>query len=418
MVIGNSLWQHRFGADPPHHRQSHPLVRQALHGSGRWRRPDFVGSILSSTASSWVPLRELDQLLPKSSNFESRDYHWLAPIGRLREGVTQAQAAAELDLIARRLAKAHPATDKNQAFRFERAGSLPPRDASTAQMFLAALSVVVLLVLMHRLRQRRQPAAGASRRPPARNGHAACARRHAGANCCGRLLTESVLLALGGGPVRRTALRDRGDACSGRFSHPCSRSPLDTSVSVDWRVVLYTFALSLGDRTILRNLLRQMAATRPAVSNALKGEDVLGRPGRFWSLRNFLVVSQIAMSLILLCATGLFLRSMQSAASMDVGLRSEGLLMMSVDPRLHGYTAAHTTQLLTELRDRVAALPGVLSVACTDVLPLSGGNRSDGFSAEGREAPAEMPPAELFMASPGYFKTLGIPLVAGRDFQQ
>jgi predicted permease len=91
--------------------------------------------------------------------------------------------------------------------------------------------------------------------------------------------------------------------------------------------------------------------------------------------------------------------------------------MMSVDPRLHGYTAAHTAQLLTELRARVAALPGVASVACTDILPLSGGNRSDGFQAEGRPAPpGEFKPVDLFMASPGYFKTLGIPLIAGRDF--
>src|SRR6201999_699140 len=101
------------------------------------------------------------------------------------------------------------------------------------------------------------------------------------------------------------------------------------------------------------------------------------------TLRSVLVVSQIAMSLVLLCATGLFLRSLERAAGIDIGFRSRGVLMMSVDPRVHGYSPEKTTQFLTELRERVAAIPGVISVAVTDSVPLSGGHRSDGFSAEG-----------------------------------
>src|SRR6185312_11258988 len=157
-------------------------------------------------------------------------------------------------------------------------------------------------------------------------------------------------------------------------------------------------------------------AARPILASALKGDDALARPGRRWTLRNVLVVSQIAMSLVLLCATGLFLRSLESATGIDIGFRSHGVLMMSVDPRLHGYTAERTTQLLTQLRERVAALPGVTSAACTDVVPLSGGNRSDGFSAEGRPSTTTGQSVDLYMATPGYFETLGIPRIAGRDF--
>lgn len=412
VVISQRLWERRFGADPK-------LLGKAILLSGRpftvvgVAPPDFRGVDLILDCQFWVPLGKLDELLPKTSNYESRDYHWLAPIGRLKEGVTQAQAAVELDLIARRLAKAHPATDKNQGFRFERAGSLPPRDAGTARMFFAALSVVVLLVLCIACANVANlllaQAAGRQREMAMRLALGATRGQ-----LLRQMLTESVLLALGGGVLGvLLALAATRGLAAFRIPAPV---PLDISVSVDWKVLLYTVFLSLATG-LLFGIAPALAATRPAISNALKGEDVLGRPGRFWSLRNFLVVSQIAMSLILLCATGLFLRSMQSAAGMDIGFRAPGVLMMSVDPRLHGYTAAHTAQMLTELRERVAALPGVTSVACTDVLPLSGGNRSDGFSAEGQPPPpVQIPSVELFMASPGYFKTLGIPLIAGRDF--
>jgi predicted permease len=151
------------------------------------------------------------------------------------------------------------------------------------------------------------------------------------------------------------------------------------------------------------------------LSSALKGEDALARPGRRITLRNILVVAQIAMSIVLLSATGLFLRSLEHASAIDPGFRSRNVLMVSVDPRLHGYTPEHTAQFLTQLRDRLAAIPGVASAAATDSVPLSGGNRSDGMAVEGRPK-QQAPVVEMYMATPGYFETLGIPRIAGRDF--
>ena len=91
--------------------------------------------------------------------------------------------------------------------------------------------------------------------------------------------------------------------------------------------------------------------------------------------------------------------------------------MMSIDPRLHGYSAERSVQLLTLIRQRVASLPGVISAAGTDAVPLSGGHRSDGFEVEGRPGPPGNPSVDLYMATPGYLDTMGIPLVAGRDFR-
>jgi predicted permease len=122
------------------------------------------------------------------------------------------------------------------------------------------------------------------------------------------------------------------------------------------------------------------------------------------------------MCIVLLCATGLFLRSLETATGIDVGFRSRGVLMVSVDPRVHGYTPEQTNRFLEQLRERVAAIPGVQSVAATDSPPLSGGNRSDGFEVEGKKSNQEGPIVDEFMASPGYFETLGIARIAGRDF--
>ena len=176
--------------------------------------------------------------------------------------------------------------------------------------------------------------------------------------------------------------------------------PLDLKVMVDWRVLLYTFALSVGSG-LLFGIAPAWAAARPILASALKGEDMLARPGRRWTLRNVLAVAQIAMSLVLLAATGLFLRSLRSASAIDIGFRQRGVLMMSLDPRVHGYSAERTVQFLGQLRDRVAALPGVTSAACTDVAPLSGGNRSDGFSVEGRPVSVGLNVVDLYMARPG-----------------
>jgi predicted permease len=412
IVLGYRLWRRRFGADPA-------MVGRPIMLSGRpftvvgVAPPPFHGLDIPLDPEFWVPLGNLDQLVPNPPQRDERALHWLAVIGRLKPGVTRVQAAAELNLLAHRFAVSYPKTDQGAGFRFEQAGSLPPRDRSAIILFLVALSIVVLLVLS---------IAGANAanlllaRAAARQREMAV--RIALGATRGRLLRqmliESLLLALGGG-LFGVVLSAWATRALSAFHLPAP-VPLDLGISVDWRVLLYAFVLSVGTG-LLFGLLPAWAGSRPMVSRALKGEDALVRPGRRWSLRNFLVVSQIATSLVLLSATGLFLRSMQGAAGINVGFRSQGILMMAVDPQVHGYTPERSVQLLEQWRQRVATLPGVLAVAGTDSAPLSGGNRSDIFHALGR--PQSNRPevgVELYMATPGYFETLGIPRIAGRDF--
>ncbi len=207
---------------------------------------------------------------------DARDAHWLAVVGRLKPGVTQSQAAAELATLAQRFAKAYPDTDKGGGFRLEQAGSLPPRDRSTVLLFIAALSVVVLLVLgiacanvanlllaQSASRQREMAvriALGATRGQLLR-----------------QMLVESLLLALGGG-LFGTLLTLWATSALSAFRIPAP-VPLDTTVSIDWRVLLYTFFLSVGTG-LLFGFGPAWIAARPILASALKGEDGFARPGR------------------------------------------------------------------------------------------------------------------------------------------
>jgi predicted permease len=412
IVLGHRLWQRRFGADPAISGKTITLSGHPFTVVGV-APPSFRGLDLILDPQFWVPLGNVEQLALNIPSRDSRMHHWLAVAGRLKPGVPPTQVAAELNGLAERFGKAYPETDKDGGFRFEQAGSLPPRDKSTVLMFLAALSVVVLLVLCIACANVANLllAQAASRQREMAVRLALGATR---GQLLRQMLMESLVLAFGGGVIGvALSLWATQGLSTFRFPAPV---PLDLSVSVDWRVLLYTFLLSMSAGLIF-GFVPSWIASRPILSNALKGEDALARPGRRFSLRNVLVVSQVAMSLTLLCTTGLFLRSLRSAADIDIGFRSRGILMMSVDPRVHGYTPERTTQFLTQLRQRVAALPGVTSAACTDSVPLSGGNRSDSFYAEGQpKSNSPDPNVELYMATSGYFESMGIPRIAGRDF--
>lgn len=402
VVLGYGLWQHRFAADPA-------IAGKAITLSGHpftvvgVAPPAFRGVDFILDCQFWVPLGEVDQLLPNTSNFVSRNYHWLAVVGRLKPGVTSSQTAAELGVLAKRLFETHPEEQYDDGFRFEQAGSLPPRDKNAVMMFLAALSVVALLVLGIASANVANlfMAQAASRQKEMSIRLAIGATR---AHILRQMLTESLLLAVGGG-VLGVALSFWATQSLAAFRFPAP-VPLDLSVNVDWRVLSYSFVLSVV-AGILFGLAPALAAVRPTPT----------RPGGFWSFRHVLVVSQIAMSVVLLCATGLFLRSLENASQINIGFRSRGVFIMSVDPRLHGYSAERITQFLDILRQRASVLPGVTSATYTDSVPLAGGNRSDSFHPEGQPL-ANRPDTgvELYMAGPDYFQTIGTQLIAGHDF--
>lgn len=412
VVLSERLWKRRFNAD-------RAIVGKSISLSGHTFTVvgiapaafHSIDQILN--AEFWVPLGVTSQLAVSLPPQGSREYHWLSVIGRVPAGVTRREVATELGTVADRLGRSYPATDKGNRFVFEQAGSLPPRERSTALLFLGALSIVVLLLLfiagfnvgnllfaetIHRQREMAiRLALGATR---------ARLRR--------LVLLEGVLLGLGGGVAGIILSVWSTRALSSlRFPAPI---PLDLQVHIDGRTLLYSFLLSVVSGCVL-GFAPARAASRPRIAHALRGKSGCMSGGRRLSMRNVLVVAQVAMALVVLSMTGLFLRSLESASKIDIGFRTRGLLLMSVDPRLNGYSPARTRAFLTELRERVVGLPGVDSAVCTDVALLSGGNRSDGFTPTDQPSQAGSPLfADLYMVTPGYFDTVGTPRLAGRDF--
>ncbi|HEY1902390.1 MAG TPA: ABC transporter permease [Terracidiphilus sp.] len=412
IVLGAALWQRSFSADPAIIGKTVSLSGHAYTVIGVVT-PAFhsIDQVLGT--EFWVPLASDAQLSTHPPDFGSRNTHWIDAIARLKPGVTRDEAASELNVMARRFGQSYPKTDKDLRFVFEQAGSLPPRDRGTVLIFFAALSVVVLLVLFiagaNVANLLFAQAASRQRDMAVRLALGATAAR-----LRRQMLIESLLLGLGGGALGILLSLWSTHALS--MLHIPAPVPVDVSIRVDWRVLLYSFALSAISGLLL-GVAPAWAASRPRLASALRGEDALARPGRRISLRNILVIAQIAMSVVLLSVTGLFLRSLQSAAALNIGFRTDNLLLMSIDPRVHGYTPERTVVFLTQLQQRVAAIPGVVSAIVTDVPPLNGGYRSDGFQAVGASGHEHSTDsAELYMVTPGYFQTIGTPLLAGSDF--
>jgi predicted permease len=412
IVLGQNLWRQRFNGDAS-------ILGKTVLLSGR--NFTVVGIAPAAFRSVdqilntefWVPLGMAPQLVPNFPPQDSREFHWLSVVGRMRPGISRTEVEAELNTLADRYSHSFPATDKDSGFHVELAGALPPSMKSPILLFLSALLVIALLVLsiaganvanllfaQAAVRQREMAvrlALGATR---------ARLRR--------QMLLESIVIAIAGGMLGvMLSLAATQGLSSVHFPAPV---PLDLSIGVDGRVLWFSFLLSLVSGVLL-GLAPAWAASRPMLTNALKGEDALARPGRRWTLRNALVVGQIAMSVVLLSVTVLFLRSLESAASINIGFRPHGVLILSLDPRVHGFSPGKTTAFLKQLRERVSALPGVDSAVCTDVAPLSGGNRSDGFTVAGQSTKSDaMIFADLYMVTPGYFTTLGIAQLGGARF--
>jgi len=190
----------------------------------------------------WVPLGVSAELVANLPPQDARDWHWLAVVGRLRAGVTREQASAELNTLAQRFAAAYPATDKDNSFLFEQAGSLPPRMRSAVLLFLALLGLVVVLLLaiagMNVANLLFAQVAGRQRELAM---HLALGASRA--RLRGKLLLESVLLGVGGG-LLGTALSVWATGALSSFHLPAPM-PLNVRIGDDWRTLLYTFALSV-----------------------------------------------------------------------------------------------------------------------------------------------------------------------------
>jgi predicted permease len=410
VVLSYRFWTRRFKSDPA-------IVGQTLQLNGQ---PFTVVGVASErfqgtrifAGDVWVPLTMLDIGSPQaSSRLTWRAAGWLVMGGRLKPGVSMRQAAAELDNIARTLEREYPVENRDKRFPVAASSALPGNSGLVAG-FLAVLTGLVSLVLavacanvagvlLARASARRREIAvrmaiGAGR-----------------ARLVRQLLTETLMLFILGGAGGLVLARVLTSMIVSRL--PTLPFPVEVSLALDGRAIAFTTVLSLI-AAVLSGLAPALQVSKADVVMALK-DDTQGVSGRL-RLRNAFVIAQVALSLVLVVSAGLFVRALQRAGSLNPGFDPRGVELASLDVSLAGYTDATGPRFVRELIDRVRALPDVQSATIARTVP--GGFEELRF----RLAPPGATPSsgDLFfntsgnIVEPGYFATLRIPLVAGRDF--
>lgn len=413
VVLSHALWRRRFGSDP------NVVGRAVLLNGQRYTvvgvaPPGFYGTLRGVLPTFWVPLAMYAQIMPdlaKDNPYNDRNSQWLILNARLKPGVSRAQAAAAVNVVKNRLDDTYrKGKERRRAITIDSASGLVGGSELPALSLSAILMVVVGVVLLVACAN---VANLLLARATARQKEVAI-RLAMGASrwrLVRQMLTESILLSLLGAVAGFLVAAFAARALS-RFRLPLP-FPIVFDFNVDGRVLAFTAGLSIVTG-LLFGLAPALRATRPDLLAALRNESTL--LGRFGP-RNALVVIQVALSLVLLASAGLFLRSLQNASSIDLGLRPENVLLMAVDPKLNHYSPAQTQQFLSQLRERVSALPGVRSVSFLDSIPLSIGGTSFDFNVErGQGGGAQTVNADVYYVGGGFFETLGIPLLRGRDF--
>jgi len=366
------------------------------------------------TSDLWVPVNMVGELAPRlpPAILTSRESAWLVMGARLKPGVTVGQAQAELANIGRALEQEFPDANRGRGLRVV-ASSPVPGDGAPVAAFMTVLMAIVMLVLAIACAN----VAGVLLARATTRRREIAVRLAIGAGR-GRLirqmLVESTLLFLIGGSGGLVLARLMTGALLSLL--PAVPLPIDVTLALDGRAVVFTLTLSLV-AAILSGLAPAFHASRAEVVGALKS-DTQGGPERIW-LRHAFVVSQVALSIVLVVGAGLFARALQRASEIDPGFDPHGVELATLDLSLGGYTADTGRVFARELIRRVRETPGVQAAALSAVMPL--GDRGIGLG--GLAVPGVEPrngrrffDVDWNVITPGYFATMKIALSTGRDF--
>jgi predicted permease len=416
IVLSHNLWRTRFAGDPNIVGKTIEVNKLAATVLGV-TAPEFRGTELALVSDFWVPfsmIRDFDLLRIGGDPLSNRKIQWVFAAGRLRDGATAREAIAEAGVIATRLSRQYPESNKDRAFHIETAGRINAGLRSMIVVFFSLLLAVTALVLLTACANvANLLLARASAR------HKEIATRLAIGAGRGRLmrqlLTESLLLALLGG-AGGFFIASWGAASIGGFRLPLSL-PVDLSISLDYRVLLFSLGLSVLTGMIF-GLAPALRATKADLVSALKDEPARAGRLRRLTLRNILVIAQVAVSMLLLLSSGLFLRSLYSSQNMSTGIANRNILMLSFDPPLNRYNDIQSRQLMKLVLDRARATPGVESASLTDYVPLGIIGDTESFVPDNKEdTPKNELDADIYRVAPGFFHTLGIPFRLGEDFR-
>jgi predicted permease len=426
-VLSYDYWRNRFGGDPnvvgqPMSINGHRFTIIGVSQAG------FNGLDIGSVSNVRVPLMLKAQMTPNWDDVDNRRSRWVNAFGRLKPGVARDQALAAMQPFFHGLLEQEvqmPAFSGTTPYTREQflkgqVGLLPAAQGRSplrqqlesplkllfyivgGVLLIACANVASLLIARASSRQKEiavRLALGASR-----------------GRIVGQLLVESVMLAAVGGLLGLAVA-----AWTTRFLLgflPATGTPHLISGSIDYRILLFNFALSLLTG-LLFGLVPALRSTKPNLAPTLKDQIGAVVGGGSMRLRKGLVIAQVTVSILLLVGAGLFIRSLRNLRLLDLGLKTENLIAFNIAPTLSGYTPLRTKQFDKQLLDGVRVLPGVTSMAFAQIGLLEGNEWDSSISVEGYEAkPGEDMGPYCNAVSPGYFKTMGIGLLAGRDFDE
>lgn len=413
VVISDRLWRDRFESDPAVIGKTqrlngldHTIIGVAPKG--------FVGTFVGYTMDVWVPASMEETFETGGYKLEDRGARWIEGFVRLKPGVSIGRAQGEIGSLAGRLETDYPTTNRGRGVRllplsqtpFNKAGELRP----TLGILLCVAAFVLLIVcanvgnllLVRALARRREMtirlAIGAGRGRLVR-----------------QLMTEGLLLttiaAFGG-----ILVADWSQHALGLFFS--WRGDINLPAALDWRVLAVSAGVTLTS-TLVLGLVPALQTRRLDLVGALRSESaaVVGGHGASW-IRTSLVLVQVSLSFVLLTGAGLLIESLRAIQDTNPGFSTDGVLATSVDLFGAGYDAGRARTFLDTLLDRVGSLPGVESAAFARTAPLgvlpfsSAPIAVDGYIPR----PDEQPTVEYNQVGPGYFGTVGVPLVSGRAF--
>jgi predicted permease len=370
-------------------------------------------------------MRALMQPGPFGNAFENRRSYWIYLFARLKPGVTIDQAAVALNGPFRAILKDVEAplqkgmSDQTMQRFLAKEVTLAPgqrgqsdvhREARAPLLILLAVTGTVLLIACANIANLLL-ARGAGRASEM------AVRLSIGANrgqLMTQLLVESCLLSMMGAAFGMLVAKWTLDVIGSLV--PPEAAAL-VAFKLDPSMLLFAGALALGTG-LLFGLFPAIYSTRPDLALTLKNQA--GQPGGARGAKRFrmtLATVQIAMSMALLVPAGLFAKSLVNVSRVDLGLKTENLVTFAVSPMLNGYDTARTRQLFERMEDELSALPGVTGAVMSMVPVLAGNNWNNSMSVEGFEQGPDTNNNSAFNSvGPGYFKTMGIPLMAGREF--
>ena len=407
VVISDGLWRRNFGA-------SEDVVGDQLVINGHTFTiigvaPDsFRGSYPAMQADFWAPLAMYEQVRPRGIELTNRGWGWLDATGRLAEDVPIEEAQSEIAVLSAQLAAEYPMND-GTGFEIIRATHLPERMGGTISTVSGFFMIVVGLLLLATCAN---VANMIMVRATLRNRETAV-RQALGAGrwrLVRQWLTESFVVAGLGGIVGVALSLWIADGLAAQFPAELGISP---ALGLDVRVLLFAGAASLMTGALF-GLIPAVRAARSDLRTALTGGS--GNRSRRSALRAGFVITQVVVSAVILVGAGLLLRSLSEARRFDPGFETENLVIAGIDLRRNGYSMDQTMAFFQDLLDRLEAAPEVASVTVAGSVPLGGGRDMRQYRIEGQEPPEGQFGFRIdFNAvGPGYFETVGIPILRGR----